>query len=247
MSAKVSRRPRLTTQPQAKREDWLDVLDWRVTPANSAKSRDVSLNQWAWEFLRRNTEYQKVWGGYAELLTKIAADDPALKLVVAYLITPSAEGRKAIEQLKAEGSLIEQFLSKDELTHYEPHRESGESSSQWLRRVKEGTQKRLRDVLGERWGLKRIANPNWEFDPMLIEWNGLGVREPTQYSDLWVGDGSYPATKVPWMVFAFDMRLPLPLLKQLAIGAVTVGQDRAAKNRRVRVFDAGSPRVREFA
>ena len=48
MSAKVSRRPRLTTQPQAKREIWLDVLDWRVTPANSAKSRDVSLNQWAW-------------------------------------------------------------------------------------------------------------------------------------------------------------------------------------------------------
>lgn len=57
MSAKVSRRPCLTTQALAKQGDWFKVPDW--TDANAYPQPDsVSLDRWAFEFLCRNKDFQ---------------------------------------------------------------------------------------------------------------------------------------------------------------------------------------------
>ena len=41
--------------------------DWRDAKAYPAKSDDISITQWAWEFLRRNSEYQKDYEHFASL------------------------------------------------------------------------------------------------------------------------------------------------------------------------------------
>lgn len=57
MSAKVSRRPCLTTQALAKQEDWFKAPDWKDANAYPQPG-SVSLDRWAFEFLCRNEDFQ---------------------------------------------------------------------------------------------------------------------------------------------------------------------------------------------
>jgi hypothetical protein len=65
---------------------WWAVLDWR-NPADYEYTAGLTLHQWAWEFLRRNPEYQATWERFkdADQATRLKA---AQHWGMSYLVDP---------------------------------------------------------------------------------------------------------------------------------------------------------------
>lgn len=51
------------------------VANWRDCTKYPKPGARLSLNRWAWEFLRRNAGYQIAWEGYRETVAAIMADN----------------------------------------------------------------------------------------------------------------------------------------------------------------------------
>ena len=56
--------------------------DWRVESEYPSPDQNTGLSFWAWQFLRRNREYNADWNKYSASLNQMAARVPELWPVV---------------------------------------------------------------------------------------------------------------------------------------------------------------------
>lgn len=87
------------------------IANWRNRANYPKAGARLSLNRWAWEFLRRNPNYQAAWGNFREIVAAILADN------------------------EGDESRIE---DDPRFWHYEPERLDGEDDVAWGARVKRG-------------------------------------------------------------------------------------------------------------
>lgn len=169
------------------------ITDWRK-PANYPKAgARLSLNRWAWEFLRRNTGYQAAWESYRDTVAAILADN------------------------EGDESRIE---DDPRFGHYEPERLDGEDEAEWGARVKRGTRTPIDGWIAREWGLKfspPLPNPFDPADPFFISFStSPGVRMPAHW------DTAGISVLQPESVFLIDFRKPIDgqidALRHYAIG-----------------------------
>lgn len=94
------------------------IADWTDFDAYPKWGRS-SLGRFAWEFLRRNPEYQKDWDKY---------------LGICRDVLPKYDPRVALSQ-----SDYDKLEYHPDHRHFEPERLGQESEDAWLSRVKKGT------------------------------------------------------------------------------------------------------------
>ena len=107
------------------------IADWRNL-AEYPNSDKASLHQWAWEFLRRNPEYQADWRAVMARTVEIL---PTFK-----------PGDAISEQDRI-------TLEDERYDVYEPPKLPGESDNQWIDRVGTGHRGPLWVMLAGKWGL----------------------------------------------------------------------------------------------
>ncbi len=120
------------------------IADWKDPKAYPSGGR-VSLRRWAWEFLRRNSEYQADWLAYAETCREIL---------------PDWKPDKAFSDDPAEAARLHGLLhDNDRFKVYEPARLPGENEAAWLERVGRGRIVPLDSWHGEKYGLRNFPSP----------------------------------------------------------------------------------------
>jgi hypothetical protein len=192
------------------------MLDWKD---ENSYPKELPLEGWAWEFLRRNKEYRQDYADWLALESHQATASSA-SFLLSY-----AEVRKREEDRK--------------ITKYDPPRGEDESFDDWEQRCRsEGRIPRtftLTEWIQYRWRLARPANPD-------LAWDGADVRflppefparvgpdDFENYFEEHFDNGvevamSYTVPKDGSVVIAFDVKRPLPpqltaaekMLKKLA-------------------------------
>lgn len=114
------------------------ISDWR-NPECYPRGPRVSLKQWAWEFLRRNTDYHADWLRYAEVCQQILPDWLA-----------DRELPDSYDDVLREDSRFKVF---------DPPLYAAENESEWIDRVGKGRILSLDSWLGKKYGLRYIVNP----------------------------------------------------------------------------------------
>ncbi|OIR19956.1 hypothetical protein GALL_08420 [mine drainage metagenome] len=160
------------------KQEELSFRDWRNP--NEYGMKDVSAEQWAWEFLRRNSEYHDDWHKYVGQCMAhcgISKDEAEL----------SASDWMYM-QMECEWG--------DGPSVFVPEIETNESIESW--RKKHGSAAKnisLSRWLGNKWNLTQIADPKtdrgyWHFAPqpsfdykvarngILTDWGYHGIQEP---------------------------------------------------------------------
>lgn len=157
----------------------LSFRDWR-NPGEYAIGENVSVEQWAWEFLRRNPKYQVDWKDYVE------------RCMAHCRISKSASELSTADwmniQMECEWG--------DGLAVFSPEIETDESIESWrMRHGSAAMRISLSRWLGNKWNLTKIADPAtdmgyWHFAPqpsvsykvarngVPIDWGYHGIQEP---------------------------------------------------------------------
>lgn len=156
------------------------ITDWR-NPANYPKAgARLSLNRWAWEFLRRNPSYQAAWESYRDTVAAILADN------------------------EGDESKIE---DDPRFGHYEPERLDGEGHSAWIARVKHGRLTPIDSWIAREYGLKSsppLPNPFDSAGPFFTCFStSAGVTMPAHW------DTAGISVLQPESVFLIDFRKPI--------------------------------------
>lgn len=169
------------------------IAGWR-NPANYPKAgARLSLNRWAWEFLRRNPGYQAAWESYRAIVAAILADN------------------------EGDESKIE---DDPRFGHYEPERLDGEDEAAWRARVKRGRRTPIDSWIAREWGMKfspPLPNPFDFAGPFFISFStSAGVTSPSHW------DTAGISVLQPESVFLIDFRKPIDgqidALRRYAIG-----------------------------
>jgi hypothetical protein len=171
------------------------IANW--TDESSYKfDANTSISQWAYEFLRRNHDYKKDVKEYIRLCNDFRSGfNPFIK--------------------KSNESNDDIF---DELRHYEPALNAGESESKWLQRLAaigvQGTSTPLDIWYSEKWGLSTIIDP-------YSEYNSISVRFINTASKVRIaGPNWFKSEKITKITTskkqAFIIDYSLPLSNQLA-------------------------------
>ena len=140
--------------------------DWRDESNYPDPKETTSLHFWAWEFLRRNKDYQHTWDEYAARLRAIGQRLPKLNGYIERIVTdnfPAASMEREQEKNEAMDSLLSE---QPEYFHLSPPAEPGESLAAWEARAGAVGGAFLRPMdsfLGEKWGLDRLVNPAARF------------------------------------------------------------------------------------
>ena len=107
------------------------------------KRKSTSLVRFAWEFLRRNPDYQKDWAEYLSVCRDVIPEyDPHVQL--------SDDDAAKLESDQA-------------FTRYNPPRLDGENEVSWLERVGSGSELSLPDWYAEKWGLVTFLDPFFDY------------------------------------------------------------------------------------
>jgi hypothetical protein len=165
------------------RADWTQPSEY-PDPASAAPTR------WAWEFLRRNRDYEADWKRYALANRTVANRFPELSAYVECLIADTvASWDRLREPFQSEGDFSESLnkwasllRAEDEYWTFDPPKLDGESKSEYLSRVQKSSHEPLSRWLGAKWGLDFIAPPtNAVSSPMRVRFKDrmhLGTRVP---------------------------------------------------------------------
>ena len=108
---------------------------WRSSAAYP-DPRTTTLKQWAWEFLRRNSDYRADWDDYIGRCGRIRA-------------TYGAEAIGDREPTEFASTVHDDPIA----TVYDPPKQSDESESAWLERVRKGSRVSFGSWLCQKWGL----------------------------------------------------------------------------------------------
>ena len=230
------------------RANWRDLTEY-------PDPKTASANRWAWEFLRRNLDYEADWQRYASAMRAVASRVPEISQYVECLLADTLESwtqlRAAFtddtafaEQLT---SLYARLSREDEMNVWDPPRLPGETISAYQNRVEKCMRRPLSRALGEKWGLAKIAQPaNATYSIPQVVFLNAGVwgsydsldyrsykgtasrKQWLQYCE-WVIENlgsEFPHGGTERLLIAFDLRYPIE--PQIA-GAKAHLKDRQAK------------------
>jgi hypothetical protein len=145
--------------------------DWREESQYPVPEK-MSPLCWAWEFLRRNSEYQADWKDYVDRHNKIAVKIPKIKNFLEWHLERTEVAHATLSEKfkiekncskycnRARNLLHDHDRSEHSLSVFEPPRLEGESDYQHLQRTGGYTRTSLATHLGAKWGLKDIQPPN---------------------------------------------------------------------------------------
>jgi hypothetical protein len=144
------------------------IPDWKDEAAYP-DPKSTSATRWAWEFLRRNSDYRKDWARYIERAAKAAGEDPALRDLVAAMRDATAEAWKAFRGKYSGpgktthahwGDLVDTLEMSDCMYECSPPPLPDETHREHLARCGKLTRTPLVHALGQRWGLEQIEPPH---------------------------------------------------------------------------------------
>jgi hypothetical protein len=192
--------------------------NWRNASEYPSTEEHASLSFWAWQFLRRNKEYQAEWEGYVRALYQMAKRVPELlpfvRLTCDVEFRSSSEAKMLCSDRDALGKLEDLAGDQLEYIHMDPSPSPSEQTvGQYEERMERDgargwslTPKSF--VLGEKWGLKYLENPSAESLGLL---NGFLVNGASFRS---IGHVNNYADDKNYIVPVFDMRLPVAVLRK---------------------------------
>lgn len=192
-----------------------ELPDWK--DASQYPSPGVSSNEhYAWEFLRRNAEYQSTWTKYIAALRSGSGGNALANQFIDYLAAPRLER----ERLRDRYALArEEFKAASEALSRLPCFCSTETIDERTRVARE-----LAVTLAEPWGLEHLCSPAERFiwggvrfanSKCLREVTSHGVRSlEEEFGDSTLG-GSLVASK--WLVLAIDLELPNEVTEGMVI------------------------------
>lgn len=155
------------------------VADWRDESRYPKRGAHLSPRRWAWEFLRRNPNYQAEWQTYCDTVASILADNGG--------------DESAIED-------DPRFLRSD------PERLPGEDDAAWVARVGRGTQTPIDTWCAREWGLEGCQPifPDPFSEPLLVSFSSSQrVRMTAEWKS------PTPTALQPEMAFVIDFRKPI--------------------------------------
>lgn len=177
------------------------ISDWE-NDNNYIYSQDTSMQRWAFEFLRRNHDYQKDVQDYLVVCDSVIVGfDPFSPPLV-----DNEQLNKYYDQLDEKARI------------YEPPMKEGETESEWIDRfVSKGISvksKPLKIWYAEKWGLQDLFDPYSEFNFLNVKFLNILPRVTI------AGSGWFDSEKIKLVSAhekqAFVIDYNLPLLPQLA-------------------------------
>lgn len=175
------------------------ICDWTVED-NYIYSKDTDMRRWAFEFLRRNHNYQKDVQNYLDVCNSIIKGfNPFLP--------PDVDSKE----------LDSYYDQLDEIArHYDPPKKEGETGSEWLQRLNSegvsGKSTPLNNWIAEKWGLRNLFLPHSEFNPLNVMFKDTSSKVTI------AGHGWFEKNKLVSTddKQAFVINYNLPILPQLA-------------------------------
>lgn len=177
------------------------ISDWKVEN-NYIYPKDTSMDRWAFEFLRRNHNYQKDVQDYLAVCNSIIDGfNPFLR--------PAVDSKQI-------GNYYDQL---DEMArHYEPPLKEGETESQWLTRLASeglsGKSTPLDVWLAEKWGLNNLFNPYSEFNYLHLTFINTASKVTIAERGWFDRQGIKLVSTADKQAFVINYNLPI--LQQLA-------------------------------
>jgi hypothetical protein len=154
---------------------------------------DFLPSAWAWEFLRRNPEYQKDWNTVKERLRPFAAAYPEI----------SASDLLMMSIRKPSGSPIE--LGNEQFHVFDPPLLDGETARDGLARCGRQSVTHVTNWYGRKWGLQRILPPEFSFDERQFRWVvSAGMVHV-------LGDSGVQDEGLRYETVRFDFNLPIAM------------------------------------
>lgn len=168
------------------------IADW--TNSSEYPKWSASLRRFAWEFLRRNPEYQKDWADYLDVCCSII---PHFS-----------------QQVKLSDADYCTLEDHPGFARYDPPLLAGENESSWLKRVGRGTRMSLSDWYARKWGLRnRFPDPFFAYEKSpvgLLDINFNNECGACMVTENWEGfkDGKIYSLHRQ-AALAFDYSLPI--------------------------------------
>lgn len=221
--------------------------DWKDRKAYQGIDR-ASLTRIAWEFLRRNPQYQAAWAKYAQEVRALVAADADVAEYAEYVLAPNPTlaMAAAIGDSERHGELYVRLL--DDLGFC--------AAVPGMPR----TRLPLDTQYGREWGLNRIAHPLQEYSMMNFRFLDAGNRAyiPTSHGLKILEDEENshgPLFQSKWLVLQVDLTLPVEVIEssvlwrikeerehRISLGSIEVVKNRALTKARyaeyLRILDA---------
>lgn len=129
--------------------------------------KKASAQRWAWEFLRRNPDYESDWKRLVNAKRAVALRVPEITQYVECVIADTVESWAQLRATCADDAAFSNQMHRwhsllcdeDEMIVFDPPRLAGESNFTYLNRVEKSLSRPLSFSLGEKWGLKLIVQP----------------------------------------------------------------------------------------
>jgi hypothetical protein len=166
-----------------KRKRVMPIANWKDEQAYP-RGNKISARRWAWEFLRRNPNYQEDWA----------------KVVARWKeILPNFEPDKVLSDNEAA------MIEDERFDLFEPPKLPKETDDQWIERVGRGFKAPLHSLLAKKWGLLTMISPALNYPWTIHFESGVAARFVNQH---W--DGFKLGRMIgPQAAMAFDLTKPL--------------------------------------
>ncbi len=192
--------------------------DWK-TPDSYAYLHDAPLRLIAWEFLRRNADYQKAWSEYAARVLEIAAQDAEVAKYADLFLSSNAseEDWVALGDETKLNDLGEMFYQLGFFCEISPHHFAA-----------------LDMHYGDPWGLESIVNPAKNYSRSVCFKESAGtVTIPfsnyTKASET-VPDGQPGLSDTKWLDLRVDLSLPLKVIDAQIKKMVRMQREKKERN-----------------
>lgn len=194
------------------------ISDWR-SAGDYPCADTASAEQWAWEFLRRNPQYQQDWAGYVQRCRAV--------------VPGFAQGEELTQ------ADFRSLLEHDSLQVYDPPRLDGETEGEWIRRVGKGVSSSLGGTMADKWGISSFYDPASGYSPLL----SFADRPAAQWLPKHVLErGGYHLNPCS-QVLVFDLELPLDGQLEQAKKLLLAMQQSLEKEERIKPLSAARQRA----
>lgn len=183
--------------------------DWKDGKAYQGIDR-ASLARIAWEFLRRNPQYQAAWAEYAQQVRALVSKDAEAAAYAEYLLAPNPTRAMA-----------------DALGDNEKHAELHNRLFYGLGFVAvvpgaPHIRKSLSRQCGQKWGLDRMPHPAQEYSMMNFGFLRVGnsVCSPTSHGLKILEDevGAHASlSESRWLILQIDLTLPIEVIESAVL------------------------------
>lgn len=129
--------------------------------------KSVGPRRWAWEFLRRNADYEADWQRLVSAMRTVALRHPEISGFVECLIVDTADSWNTLQAPFADEKAFAEARHRwhnlldeaQEMNAFDPPLIAGETYGDYLRRVRKSIRSPLARALGKRWGVEHVYPP----------------------------------------------------------------------------------------